>query len=140
MVHAGGFYGMHGAAGFGFFNPLGIILFLVVIVLLIRFFVKSRRYAAWQGAKGDWNRSAPWVQAREVSEVTDKALSVARERLAKGDINPEQFKTIKQGLRVDVSNAPLGRHDTALQVARARFARGEITLEEFEAVKKTLAS
>jgi uncharacterized membrane protein len=141
MVHAGGFYGMHGA-GFGFFNPLGFILFLVVIVLLVRFFVKSGRYGAWQGngMRGDWNRSAPWVQARETNEVNDEALSVARERLAKGEINPEQFETIKGGLKVDVSNAPLGRHDTALQVARERFAKSEITLEEFEAVKKILAS
>jgi uncharacterized membrane protein len=169
MVHAGGFYGMHGFGfGLGFLNLLGTILFFVFIFMLIKFFVKGARYAGyrnWQGRgdwggrsprdwknsagkNGDWKTKAPWMsekfwaEGRENSrpDVDDEAMNVARERVAQGEITPEQFETIKQGLKVDMSDSPLGRHDKAVHLARLRFAKGEIGLEEFEAVKKTLLS
>jgi putative membrane protein len=163
MVEAGGFYGMHGMHGFGFglgfLNFIGTILFFVALFALIRFFIKGARYAGyrnWQG-RGDWGRNdwkpggwknkAPWMSEKfwaddkggSRPDVDDEAMSVARERVAQGEITPEQFETIKQGLKVDMSDSPLGRHDKAVHLARLRFAKGEISLEEFEAVKKVLS-
>jgi uncharacterized membrane protein len=165
MVHAGGFYAMHGLGfGLGFLNLIGTILFFAFIFMVIKFFIKGGRYAAyrnWSGheghgrsewsrgdwGRGGWNRGAPWMQGKEGQgkegfrpEADDEAMSVARERLAQGEINPEQFETIKGGLKVDMSDAPMGRHDKAVHLARLRFAKGEITVEEFAAVKKTLLS
>lgn len=107
------------------------------------------------GNTGGWNRGAPWMreefwqQRKEGfrpggrdwnSDSDDEAMSVARERLAQGEINPEQFETIKGGLKVDMSDSSGGRFDKAVHLARLRFAKGEITSDEFEAVKKTLLS
>jgi uncharacterized membrane protein len=146
---------MHGAGfGLGFLNLIGTVLFFAFIVMAIKFFVKGGRYAGYRNHNGPWHRGAPWMHGSEglgkdgatkdgfrrwqgeVSE--DEAMSVARERLASGQINPEQFEAVKQGLKVDMSDSPLGRHDKAVHLARLRFAKGEITAEEFEAVKKTL--
>jgi uncharacterized membrane protein len=155
MVYAGGFYGMNGLGfGLGFLNLIGTILFFVFIFMLIKFFVKGARYAGhrnWQGrgewGKSEWSRRGPpwmnekfWAEGKEGSRpnVDDEAMNVARERVAQGEITPEQFETIKQGLKVDMSDSPLGRHDKAVHLARLRFAKGEISLEEFEAVKKAL--
>jgi uncharacterized membrane protein len=168
MVEAGGFYGMHGMHGFGFglgfLNFIGTILFFIALFALIRFLIKGARYAGyrnWQG-RGDWNRNewksggwknpgdwknkAPWMSEKFWSDdkggshpdLDDEAMRVARERVAQGEITPEQFETVKQGLKVDMSDSPLGRHDKAVHLARLRFAKGEISLEEFEAVKKAL--
>jgi uncharacterized membrane protein len=164
MVEAGGFYGMHGFGfGLGFLNLIGTILFFAFIFMLIKFFVKGARYAGhrnWHGRgewgkrdwkrddwkSGDWRNRAPWMSEKFWAEgkegsrpdVDDEAMNVARERVAQGEITPEQFETIKNGLKVDMSDSPLGRHDRAVHLARLRFAKGEVTLEEFEAVKKTL--
>ena len=67
-------------------------------------------------------------------------MRVARERLANSELSPEEFVTLKEGLRM---SAPHGeatpyRRDSALTTARMRFAQGEISREEFEAVKKAL--
>lgn len=159
MVEAGGFYGMHGMHGFGFglgfLNFIGTILFFILIFMLIKFLIRGSRYAGyrnWQGrgdwGKSDWGRRGPpwmsekfWMDKKENArpDVDDEAMSVARERLAQGEITPEQFEIIKNGLKVDMSDSPLGRHDRAVHLARLRFAKGEITLEELEAVKKALS-
>jgi uncharacterized membrane protein len=164
-----GMHGMHGFGfGLGFLNFIGTILFFIALFALIRFFIKGARYATyrnWQGQgrgdwgkgdrnKGDWGRRAPWMSEKfwmegkeghrrghgNYGDMDDEAINVARERVAQGEITPEQFETVKGGLKVDMSDAPLGRHDRAVHLARLRFAKGEITLEEFEAVKKTLLS
>ncbi len=159
MVHAGGFYGMHGLGfGLGFLNLIGTILFFVFIFMLIKFFIKGRHYAGhrdWHGrgewGRSDWGRRGPpwmsekfWAEGKEGQRphatTDDEAMNVVRERVAQGEITPEQFETIKAGLKVDMSDAPLGRHDKAVHLARLRFAKGEITPQEFEAVKKTLLS
>lgn len=168
MVLAGGFYGMHGLGfGLGFLNFIGTILFFIFIFMVIKFFIRGSRYAGHRGwhsrgdwsksdwKRGDWGKGAPWMreefwqQRREGfrpgrgdwhSDSDDEAMSVARERLAQGEINPEQFETIKGGLKVDMSDSSGGRFDKAVHLARLRFAKGEISSEEFEAVKKTLLS
>jgi uncharacterized membrane protein len=163
MVLAGGFSGMHGLGfGLGFLNLIGTILFFFFIFMVIKFFIKGSRYAGHRGwhGRGEWNRNdwgrrgSPWMNEkfwmegkegqhrghRNDGDVDDEAMSVARERLAQGEINPEQFETIKQGLKVDMSDSSGGRFDKAVHLARLRFAKGEITSEEFEAVKKTLLS
>jgi uncharacterized membrane protein len=109
--------------------------------------------------RGDWGKGAPWMREEfwqnrkggprpwhgdwhgdRDNDVDDEAMTIARERLAKSEITPEQFETIKQGLKVDMSDASAGRFDKAVHLARVRFAKGEITPEEFEAVKKILLS
>jgi uncharacterized membrane protein len=161
MEHAG-FYAMHGFGfGLGFLNFIGTILFFIFIFMVIKFFIRNARYAGhrgWHGRgdggkdnwnRGDWGRKAPWMSEkfwegkegprRGYGEVDDEAMNVARERVAQGEVTPEQFETIKGGLKVDMSDSPLGRHDRAVHLARLRFAKGEISLEEFEAVKKALS-
>jgi uncharacterized membrane protein len=158
MVLAGGFHGMHGVGfGLGFLNFIGTILFFVFIFMLIKFFARGARYAPYRGWRGDWRKSdwgknAPWMREEfwqhrsrpwhgdSESDTDDEAMSVARERLAKSEITPEQFETIRQGLKVDMSDSSGGRFDKAVHLARLRFAKGEITSEEFEVVKKTLLS
>jgi uncharacterized membrane protein len=159
MALAGGFYGHGLGFGLGFLNFIGTILFFIFIFMLIKFFVKGRHYAGhrnWHGRgewnRGDWGRRGPpwmnekfWSQDKEglrpgYSDADDEAMSVARERLAQGTITPEQFETIRGGLKVDMSDSSGGRFDKAVHLARLRFAKGEITAEEFEAVKKTLLS
>jgi uncharacterized membrane protein len=161
MALAGGFYGHGLGFGLGFLNFIGTILFFIFIFMLIKFFIRGSRYAGhrpWHG-RGDWSkddwgrRGPPWMreefwQGRKegsrpwswYSEAGDEAMSVARERLAQGEITPEQFEAVKGGLKVDMADSSSGRFDKALHLARLRFAKGEITLEEFEAVKKTLLS
>jgi uncharacterized membrane protein len=164
MVLAGGFHGMHGVGfGLGFLNFIGTILFFVFIFMLIKFFIRGSRYAPYRGwnrgdwskhdwRKSDWGKNAPWMREEfwqhrnrpwhgdSESDTDDEAMGVARERLAKSEITPEQFETIRQGLKVDRSDSSGGRFDKAVHLARLRFAKGEITSEEFEAVKKTLLS
>jgi uncharacterized membrane protein len=165
MVLAGGFNGMHGMGfGLGFLNLIGTILFFAFIFMAIKFFVKGRHYTHGHGdwgswGPGSWKQGPPWMHGREGQGKerqgkegfhlwqnddsrpgSDEAIDVARERLAQSEISPEQFETIKQGLKVDMSDPSAERFDKAVHLARLRFAKGDISAEEFEAVKKTLLS
>ena len=80
-------YGMGGMGGFGMliFGALAIL----GIVLLIRWLSDDSR------------RNSSPILEREMAKPTrqrDEALEIARARLAKGEIMPEEFESIKRGL------------------------------------------
>ena len=80
-------YGMGGMGGFGMliFGALAIL----GIVLLIRWFADDSR-----------RNPSPMLE-RELAKPAgqrDEALEIARARLAKGEIMPEEFESIKRGL------------------------------------------
>ncbi|MEM6430113.1 MAG: SHOCT domain-containing protein, partial [Deinococcota bacterium] len=82
----------------------------------------------------------------------DEALNTARERFAKGEINADEFASLKEELAGNQAeqastSRPSGMgfgpfsgwgRERALDIARMRLAKGEITAEEFATVKKTL--
>jgi putative membrane protein len=118
----------------GFLNLLGMILFFVFLVWGFKMFFRGLRYS--NGAGWMSGSCGPRYRVQH-----DEAVETARQRLAQGDIDAEEFEAIKSGLKTESTWvqgwAPWGR-DRAIEVARMRFAKGEITFEEFEAVKKTL--
>lgn len=146
--------------GFGFLNFIGTILFFVFLFALLRMFFRGWRYAGMgRGPRGGsggpwmargmghgWGRHG-WGSMLGGLNSRDEALETARERLAKSEITPEQFETIRKGLETrrqrDDDEQPwrgwTGK-DEALETARLRFARGEISAEEFEMIKRALES
>ena len=127
-------YGGHAMFGLGFLNLLGTILFFVFLVFAFKMFFKGMRYSrAGGGPPWDWHGPSHGHKHRE-----DEAMKVARERLAGSEISPEEFETLKSGLRASAPQEPGYRQDSALATARMRFAQGEISQEEFDAVKKAL--
>lgn len=142
MAFAYGFgYGPGIGFGLGFLNLIGTILFFVFVFWALKFVFRGARASGMRGwaGPGSWSGHkgrAPWSPR----ESTDEAMDAARERLAQGEMTPEEFASVQQGLRHSrpQEGAPPGA-DGALEIARMRLARGEITLEEFEVVRKTLA-
>jgi putative membrane protein len=157
-------HGLHMGFGLGFLNLLGTVLFFMFFLMALKFFFRLRHSgneSDWVGP--DWRRKAyqryrSWAQDSEGldrnghkrhrvpdeqvwSHINDEAMQVARERLANGELSPEAFETIKQGLLgSETSEAARDyRLDSALSICRLRFAKGELSLEEFEAVKKALS-
>ena len=79
--------------GMGWFGGIGMVLFwgLVIfgIVMLLRWFSnQSGRGTSLSGTSSAGNNMGG----------RDQALEIARERLAKGEIKPEEFESIKRGL------------------------------------------
>ena len=133
-------HGMHGFGfGLGFLNLIGTLLFFFFLFWVAKFVIRGVRTSSSGGAPWSW-------RGRGFGRGThgqDDALRTARDRLARSDITPEEFETIKQGLGTQAADSPGERfwnRDDAMTTARQRFAQGEITLEEFEAVKKSLQS
>lgn len=80
-------YGMSGLGGFGML--LFAALAILAIVSLIRWLSDDAR------------RNPSPILERELAKPTrqrDEALEIARARLAKGEIMPEEFESIKRGL------------------------------------------
>ncbi len=150
--------------GFGFLNFIGTILFFVFLFGLLRMFFRGWRHAGMgRGGMGGNGWGGPWM-ARGMGQGwgrhgwggmmggwngRDDALETARERLARSEITPEQFETIKKGLETRRQREEnqsweqpwrglMGGKDDALETARLRFAKGEISAEEFEMIKRAL--
>jgi putative membrane protein len=72
-------YGMHGLGG------LGMLLFWALVIAGIVYLVR------WYG---------PTINNSRVSggDGNDNAVSIARERLARGEISPEEYESIKRAL------------------------------------------
>jgi uncharacterized membrane protein len=142
-------HGMYGHGfGFGLFHLLGNLFFLALLIGAIMFFVRGARFAGGRGGWNGWSRSmrgGPWMSN---FGLRDGALEVARARLAKSEITPEQFEELRKGLEAREQareqaaerNEPgfSWRRDDALETARMRFATGEITHEQFEVIRSTL--
>lgn len=155
-------YGFGHAAGFGFglgfLNLLGTVLFFLLIVFLIRTLMWGGRHRPHArgphdgDGSGDGSGGAPWkhgpwrewmrddtAPAPATHEEADEAMEVARQRLAEGEIEPEAFATIREGLERSRGAPRNAATDAALRTVRLRFARGEIDRERFDAVRDALA-
>ena len=142
-------HGMYGGGfgfGFMFLHLLGNLFFLALLIGAILFFVRGTRFAGGRGPGnwGGWSRSMrgnPWLNN---FVARDGALELARTRLAKSEITPEQYEELRKGLEAREAREQHNdggfswRRDDALETARMRFATGEITHEQFEVIRSTL--
>ena len=140
-------HGMHGFGfGLGFLNLIGTLLFFFFLFWVAKFVIRGIRASGSGG--GPWAGRGPrgWrkFDFGRGHYGSDDALQTARDRLARSEITPKEFETIKQGLGTSQASEHSPNRfwggDDALSTARQRFAQGELTLEEFEAVKKALQS
>ena len=131
-------HGMYGGGfGFMFLHLLGNLFLLALLVGAVVFFLRGARFAGGRGMRGN-----PWMSN---FAARDGALEIARTRLAKSEITPEQYEELRKGLEArearerEQRNGPgFWRTDNALETARMRFATGEITHEQFEVLRSTL--
>lgn len=120
----------------GFFKVLWFVFLIAAIFWAIRWFKHSRRMA-WSG-QGRENFKSMWQQGKQEwrnkwqTGSSDDALQMARVRLAKSELTPEQFEDLKTQLEISSESDP------ALKIARQRLASGEITLETFQMIKNAL--
>lgn len=90
---SGLFYGpMHD----GFFFPFagwlfGLLVTAAIVALVVWLIVRAARHGAGQ-------TSEPAAAPAPDAASTDEALRIARERLARGEIDVEQYRTIVQAL------------------------------------------
>lgn len=77
-----------GFGGFGLAAFVGIMLLAIIVIVLI----------AWAVARKPSSTSASSTTAPAVPTAGDPALSIARDRLARGDIEPEQYTAIVNAL------------------------------------------
>jgi uncharacterized membrane protein len=140
---------MHDGFGmFGFFHFIWSLFWLFAFVWVIRFFARGMKHSkGWSNSRG-WGRKM-WQDFGQMGNQ-DQAMSTARERLAKSEITPEQFETIKKSLETRKAASEHEEHDwkerignwanndSALNVARMRLAKGEISSEEFEMIRRAL--
>jgi uncharacterized membrane protein len=148
-------HGMYGGGfGFGLFHLLGNLFFLALLIGAVMFFVRGARFAGGRGSGnwGGWSGSMRGNSWMNNFAARDGALEIARTRLAKSEITPEQYEELRQGLEAReqareqaraqaTERGETGfswRRDNALETARMRFATGEITHEQFEVLRSTL--
>jgi uncharacterized membrane protein len=140
---------MHDGFGmFGFFHFLWSLFWLFAFIWVIRFFARGMKYSKSWGHGRGWGRKM-WHEFGQISNH-DQAMTVARERLARSEITPEQFETIKKSLETRKISPDHNEHDwkerfgnwsnndSALGVARLRLAKGEISSEEYEMIRRAL--
>jgi uncharacterized membrane protein len=145
---------MHDGFGFfGFFHFIWSLFWLFAFIWVIRFFARGMKHGrgwggSWGGDGRQWGKRM-WREFGQGMDGQDEAMATARERLAKSEITPEQFETIKKSLETK-KPAPehdhdwkgnwnnMSKGDNALNVARMRLAKGEISSEEYEMIRRTL--
>ena len=128
-------YGGHAMIGLGFLNLLGTLLFFGFLVFAFKMFFRGMKVSRANGGPGPWNWQGP---SHSHNPREDEAMKVAKERLAQSEISPEEYETVKRGLRASTPQQEGYRQDSALATARMRFAQGELSQEEFDAVMKAL--
>jgi uncharacterized membrane protein len=140
---------MHDGFGFfGFFHFLWSLFWLFAFIWVIRFFARGMKHSRGWGNSRGWGRKM-WQDFGQMGSQ-DQAMTTARERMAKSEITPEQFETIKKSLETK-KVAPdhedhdwkerfgnWSNNDSAMNVARMRLAKGEISSEEFEMIRRAL--
>lgn len=149
--------------GLGFLNFLGTILFFVTVVAVARFVLRGGRRgrpwgcggAGWSG--GSWRRASAadrgWTEGteREGAAEPEDARRIARERLARGDIDRAEYDSLRAALDADAWQRSPGRPPferwfgrepapDPLEVARLRLARGELSIEAYRELRAALLS
>jgi putative membrane protein len=133
-------HGFHGGFGLGFLNLIGMVLFFGFIFMLVKGFAFRMNGRGYPRGFGPMTHKHCGHEGWKHND----AMQLARERFARGEMNQEQFETIKAGLEKDQFSEMPSRpknwphSDGALELARMRFAKGEISLEDYEAIKKGL--
>ncbi len=157
------------AHGPGLWGLFGFFVFLAIIVLVARALMRQH----WMGTSGSgplgsgtwgpegWTRRG-WIFAGEKfghhlgrnlggNFARDEAFEIARVRLARSEVQPEEFEELKRSLQPRFQQAQSVRcaefsprtrfgRDEALEIARTRLAKGEINAETFEMICRTLES
>jgi len=80
--------GLFGFGGLGLLALIGFLFFTAIVVALV----------VWAVSRGRKSGSTPGAQASSAAPVGDTALAIARERLARGEIDPEQYTAIVAAL------------------------------------------
>lgn len=160
---------MFGGFPFGlmFLNFVGMILFFILIVMAVKFVVRGARGRGNHGNGGfcgaqtrkHGHHGKPsahgWGhQGEGRHDRRDEALDLARERLARGEINAGEYQQLRTDLAAGNAtggggkphgghhghHGGRGRRDRALGVARLRFASGEISVDDFQSIRAALES
>ncbi len=142
---------MHDGFGmFGFFHFIWSLFWLFAFIWVIRFFARGMKHGRGWGGAGRQMGKRMWRDIGQGFAGQDEAINTARERLARSEITPEQFETIKKSLETKKAIPEQNEHDwkerwgnwsnndNALNVARMRLAKGEISSEEYEMIRRAL--
>lgn len=129
--------------GLGFLNFLGTVLFIVLLVWVVRFFLRG---AGWRTARCGWPRAYRGRRYRRHGRhfFGDDALEEARTRLARGEIDAQEYERLRAALESEDADddAPFERwfssRTDAVELLRQRLARGEIGVEEYERLRAAL--
>lgn len=81
--------GAGGLGGFGLFAVLGLLVLAAIVVAVLIWLIARKRPAASTGGT-----PAPGLAV----QTGDAALAIARERLARGEIDPDQYTAIVAAL------------------------------------------
>ena len=144
---------MHDGFGmFGFFHFIWSLFWLFALIWVIRFFARGMKHGRGWGGGRQWGKRM-WSEFGGMNGLSanDEAMATVRERLAKSEITPEQFETIKKSLETKKPSSESesndwkekrwgnwSNNDAALNVARMRLAKGEISSEEYEMIRRAL--
>lgn len=83
--YSGGGPGMMGYGLMGWFYPIGMILFWILVVVVIVLLIKG----VWPSKKGDHTAA---------KSAEESALEILKKRYARGEINKEEFLEKKKDL------------------------------------------
>ncbi len=131
--------------GLGFLNFIGTILFILVVVWVLRFLFRGG--FGYRGPRcGGWHRGDYGYRGRHRRRgwFGDDALDEARARLARGEIDAQEFERLRGALGGEEASDEtpferwLGARGDAMEVLRRRLAKGEIGVEEFERLRAAL--
>ncbi len=142
-------YGWGAGCGFGlgFLNFIGTILFIIALFWVLRFFMRGGfgGNGRWGGWRGSYRGRHAWRHRHHL--FSDDALEEARGRLARGEIDAQEYERLRSALEGDdpggtVGDTPFDRwvsaRTDAMELLRQRLARGEIDVEEFERLRAAL--
>jgi len=131
--------------GLGFLNLIGTVLFFILVVWVIRFVLRGgfgyrgERCGGWRG----YRRGRRYRRHRYAG-FGDDPLEEARSRLARGEIDAQEYERLRAALEGEASDreAPferwLGGGPDAVETLRLRLARGEIGVDEYERLRAAL--
>jgi len=90
--------GMHSFGGLGIAALIGFVVIAAIVVAII----------IWAIARRSPSGSASVVPTSQPALSEDAALAIARERLARGEIDPDQYIAIVAALNGQATTAPQG--------------------------------
>ena len=89
----------HGMLGFGGFGVFAFFAFLVLAAIIVAIVI-------WAVARKHGHSGTHTAPQAPTASAGDTALAIARERLARGEIDPEQYTAIVAALGGQLLNTP----------------------------------